>query len=58
MEAFLVILILFLIIANYYWAIVPVIITIIGMICDNIVLALIAGGISFIVLFVVKSFSK
>lgn len=58
MEAFLVILILFLIIANYYWAIVPVIITIIGMICDNIVLGLIAGGISFIVLFVVKSFSK
>ena len=58
MEAFLVILILFLIIANYYWAIVPVIITIIGMICDNVVLGLIAGGISFIVLFVVKSFSK
>lgn len=58
MEAFLVILILFLILANYYWAIVPVIITIIGMICDNIVLGLIAGGISFIVLFVVKSFSK
>lgn len=58
MEAFLVILILFLILANYYWAIIPVIITIIGMICDNIVLGLIAGGISFIVLFVVKSFSK
>ena len=58
MEAFLVILILFLILANYYWAIVPVIITIIGMICDNVVLGLIAGGISFIVLFVVKSFSK
>ena len=58
MEAFLVILILFLILANYYWAIVPVIITVIGMICDNIVLGLIAGGISFIVLFVVKSFSK
>lgn len=58
MEALLVILILFLILANYYWAIVPVIITIIGMICDNIVLGLIAGGISFIVLFVVKSFSK
>lgn len=58
MEAFLVILILFLILANYYWAIVPVIITIIGMICDNIVLGLIAGGISFVVLFVVKSFSK
>ena len=58
MEAFLVILILFLILANYYWAIVPVIITVIGMICDNVVLGLIAGGISFIVLFVVKSFSK
>ena len=58
MEAFLVILILFLILANYYWAIIPVIITIIGMICDNVVLGLIAGGISFIVLFVVKSFSK
>ena len=58
MEAFLVILILFLILANYYWAIVPVIITVIGMICDNIVLGLIAGGISFIILFVVKSFSK
>ena len=58
MEAFLVILILFLILANYYWAIVPVIITVIGMICDNAVLGLIAGGISFIVLFVVKSFSK
>lgn len=58
MEAFLVILILFLILANYYWAIVPVIIAIIGMICDNVVLGLIAGGISFIVLFVLKSFSK
>lgn len=58
MEAFLVILILFLILANYYWAIIPVIITIIGMICDNVVLGLIAGGISFIVLFVLKSFSK
>ena len=58
METILIILMLFLIVANYYWTIVPASIVLLGAFTDNLELGLCAGSIVFIVLFTIRCYSK